>query len=128
MTKLGTCGQDCDHLNNNQCPACNLQLSTRQSLKRHLSHWHKGIVKDRLDEYLTEFDAQGKEYMCLTCSKIFSRSNILKDHQEKVHGETRQKQESCFSCPFPDCTVKSLFYFVKELLQHCDTCHKEQLG
>ena len=91
MPVLGTCGQDCSQLNNNQCPACNLQLSTRQSLKRHWSHWHKSIVKDRLDEYLTDFDAHGKEHMCLTCSKRFSRSNILKDHQENVHGETGLK-------------------------------------
>ena len=52
---------------------------------------------------------------------------ILKDHQENVHGETGLKQESRFSSPFPDCIVKSPFYFVKQVLQHCYTCHNEQL-
>ena len=46
---------------------------------------------------------------------------ILKDHQENVHGETGLKRELRFSCPFPDCTVKSSFDFVKHLLQHCVT-------
>ena len=82
---MATCGQDCSQPNNR---AYNLQLSTRQSLKRHWNHWHKSIGKDRLDEYLTDFDTQGTEHKCRTCSKRFSRSNILKDHQENVHGET----------------------------------------
>ena len=55
---------------NNQCPACNLQLSTRQCLKRHWSHWQKRIGKDRLDEYLTDFDAQGKDHVSYLFKEI----------------------------------------------------------
>lgn len=114
-------------LQRNQCPECKLELSTRQSLRRHWHRWHKDTATD-LEEYLREYDKQGKTHMCPTCGKQFSRSNTCKDHQEKAHGEHGLKRKARFMCPVPECTSPACYYFAKDLLQHCTTVHQHQLG
>jgi len=64
-----------------------------------------------------------------------SRANILKEHQQKVHGLESLKRGGRFTCPFHSaCTNEPLsdelpsFYHVKDLLEHCSSFHHEQLG
>jgi len=102
-------------------------LSTKQSLLHHWHRWHRESATD-LEECLREVDAQGKTHVCPTCGKLFSRSNICKDHQQKAHGENDLKRKARFTCPVPECTSPSCYYFAKDLLQHCTAFHQHQLG
>ena len=113
--------------NCHQCPVCNMILASRQSLRRHWNNWHQECNKGILEEYLRQLDTSGKNHICPTCGKAFSRSNILKDHQEKMHQEQGLKRKPRFKCTFTGCAT-SPFYFLKDLLQHCEVCHHDQLG
>ena len=115
-------------LQRNQCPACTIQLSTRQSLRRHWSSLHKEKAAQELEDYLQWYDTDGKAHVCPTCGKAFSRSNICKQHQERAHGDKGLKRTARFTCPVPECTSASAFYFVKDVVKHCMTYHHHQLG
>ena len=111
----------------NQCPECKLQLSCRQSLKRHWTTWHTEKTSEQLVAYLDQFDRHGKVHICPTCGKGFSRPNTLKDHQTKLHGEKDLKRMPHFKCPIHQCSTPP-FYFSKDLLKHCEESHGDQLG
>ena len=114
--------------NPNQCPVCNMVLASRQSLRRHWNNWHQNCNKAVLEEHLRQLDTAGKAHICPTCEKAYSRSNILKEHQEKEHLEHGLKRAPRFQCPFTGCHVSTSFYFLKDLLQHCEACHCDQIG
>ena len=101
----------------NQCPVCNMTLASRQSLRRHWNNWHGDCDKGILEEHLRQFDRVGKNYVCPACGKAFSRSNILKDHQEKIHQQQGLKRAPRFQCTITGCPLQP-FYFLKDLLQH----------
>lgn len=129
---MATNGAD---LKRNQCPLCTMDLSSRQCLRRHWQRWHQEKTSSDLEEYLAEFDSRGKTHVCITCGKHLSRANILKEHQQKVHGLESLKRGGRFTCPFHSaCTNEPLsdelpsFYHVKDLLEHCSSFHHEQLG
>lgn len=111
----------------NQCPECQLQLSSRQSLYRHWATWHKGKTSQELASYLADYDKHGKAHICPKCGKGFSRLTNLKDHQIKLHGEKDLKRKPRFHCPIPQCSAPP-FYFSTSLLQHCEQTHGEQFG
>ena len=110
-----------------QCPECKLQLSSRQSLKRHWNTWHKEKTSEELEAHLHAIDKEGKAHVCPTCGKGFTRSNNLKDHQMKLHGETDLKRKPQFKCPIPECSLPP-FHFLKDLEHHCEENHGDQLG
>ena len=109
-----------------QCPVCNVILASRQSLRRHWNNWHQDRDKANLEEHLRQIDTAGKIHVCPTCGKAYSRSNILKDHQAKVHQQHGLKRTPRFHCTVSGCPAS--FYFMKDLLQHCEVSHTEQLG
>ena len=80
-----------------------MQLSTTQPLRRHWHRWHRDSATG-LEECLREIDVQGirKTHVCATCGKLFSMSNICKDHQQKAHGENDRKRKAQFTCPMPE--------------------------
>ena len=114
--------------NSNQCPVCNMVLASRQSLRRHWNNWHQNCNKSVLEEHLRQLDTAGKAHICPTFGKAYSRSNILKEHQEKEHLQQGLKRAPRFQCPFTGCHVSTSFYFLKDLLQHCEACHYDQIG
>ena len=110
----------------NQCPACTMQLASRQSLRRHWDFWHQDRKKEELEEYLQH--TTGKRHHCPTCAKTFARPNALKSHQQNIHQQYGLKRVSRFQCPVADCDELHAFYFLKDLLQHCESSHEDQLG
>lgn len=126
-TKETTAMAEQPHLQRNQCPACTMQLSTRQSLRRHWANLHKDRDAQDLEVYLQQYGADTKKHECPSCGKAFSRSNICKEHQEREHGEEGLKRRARFTCPVPECTATSS-YFVKDVVDHCMTHHYHLLG
>ena len=111
--------------NSNQCPVCNMVRASRQSLRRHWNNWNQSV----LEEHLRQLDTAGKAHICPTCGKAYSRSNILKEHQEKEHLQQGLKRAPRFQCPFTGCHLSTTsFYFLKDLLQHCEAFHCDQIG
>jgi len=111
-----------DQLQPNQCPACTMQLASRQSLRRHWSNWHQERGREELEQYLKR--AAAKLHVCPTCGKQFTRPNALHTHQEKIHQQCGMKRAPRFHCP----SCQGPFYFLNDMLEHCDTVHNDQLG
>ena len=108
-----------------------MDLSSRQCLRRHWQRWHQ----EKTSSDLEEFDSRGKTHVVPLVEGILSRANILKEHQQKVHGLESLKRGGRFTCPFHSaCTNEPLsdelpsFYHVKDLLEHCSSFHHEQLS
>ena len=112
----------------NKCPVCNMKLASRQSLRRHWDNWHQNCDISILNQHLRQIDRAGRPHVCPTCGKAYSRSNILKDHQEKVHQQQGLKRAPRFQCVFTGCSSPASFYFLKDLLQHYESCHTDELG
>ena len=87
--------------------------------------WHKEKTSEELEEHA--FDKASKPHVCPTCGKGFSRSNILKDHQMKLHGETDLKRKPRSKCPIPECSSPP-FHSLKDLEHHCEENHGDQRG
>ena len=111
----------------NQCTACNVQLSTRQSLRRHWKTWHKERDIAELEAYFRHYDLQGKHHICPTCGKAFTRACNLKGHQEHVHQVGDLKRKPRFHCPIPGCEIPS-FYLMTGLIKHCEQLHSNEIG
>ena len=113
----------------NQCPACTLQLPSRQSLRRHWKTWHKGRDATELEAYFRQYDLQGRHHVCPTSTwgKAFTRACNLKRHQKEVQMVQDLKRKPRFQCPIPGCEVPP-FYLMTELMKHCEQLHSDEIG
>ena len=67
------------------CPECDLVISSKKNLKRHIERKH---IKKQNDEMKKEILIAKKDYSCHLCYGQFIKYNNLKRHLKNIHNDT----------------------------------------